>query len=352
MPDAFMHARIADSRTGASTLTGKPLDPVDDEEPIAQFRRDVEQSGTDRLETDEADALSALLREQEAVYQESLIEARPQEDPRNRTGAAIRQAVRSQLLRQSAVARKLARLDAANVQKFHTVIHHPGHGGPRLPEGPRIDPVVAPDDTPAFDRREPPYDFPEASSPHAGLSFDHSFAVHQWGVVGHDVEFVHDQEYDDLIRPDFGYAVTDAHVGIRYRMPEAGRLDLTLVVHNLSSHVRYEIRDKLGPSRSYLDIEDRFFVRVSGPSGLHTDGVIPLDETIQTSDDRTGTVTDIAQGQRYVLNVRTGTGFAQGEEVNVLLASQLRIASTARLMRNRVSATVSWYLEGMYLRVI
>jgi hypothetical protein len=296
--------------------------------------------------------LSAAIRQEKKLYDALVRGGKPKIDP-DRVGRTTRAVIRSQMLKTVPAVRKLVRFNAANVRHLESLLH--GSKGDVFDSDLITLPEAAIGDALEYQAFEAPYHFSEVHEPDGSFEYDGSYAIHRWGVFGNDIHFVHDHDHGDLdlsFSSSLKYAYTSAGVGMNYVMPAQGSLDVTLVVQSLSSEVTFDIDDYVGSSESLFDFENMFFVSLSIPTpGLRHSAYV-IDETIYSDGDaKSGALSTLQPGQRFVLTFRTEDLFEQNTNVEILLTSFVRVWSSAFLMRNSVRATLNWHLEKVLLKV-
>jgi hypothetical protein len=301
----------------------------------------------------DAEQLSAAMGEEQKLF-DTIVDGRKRRAAPDLVGPAAGRVIRNQMVKRVPAARKIARLNATNIQHLHGILHH--HGGATFDPDIVIQPVAAIEDSIDFQEFEAPYDFSEAQSPDdPDFDFESSYAVHQWGIFGNDIEFSHSHGHGDIFSGTSSkYAYTFSGVGLNYTLPASGRLNVTLVIRSLSSDIRFDMDERVGPSDGFFNLENMFFVTVSAgdPLGVHDSASVFNESRRFTGDDISGELVVLQPAQRFILSFTTEATFAQNESVAIMVVSWLRALSYAFLIRNRISALVNWHLEKVYVAVV
>lgn len=302
------------------------------------------------LTKEEAEQLSAAVQEEQKVL-DSIVDGNKPRAARDLVAAAARRVVRNQLVRLVPAARKIARLNAEHIAQLYGVLHH--HAGATFDPDIVIHGEAAIDVTFDFQQFEPPYDFSEVPLPKdPDLDFDGSYAVHRWGIFGNDIDFSLSQSsFFSGAKSKLAFAV--ASLGLNCTVPTAGRLHVTLVIRSLSSDVRFDMEERTGPSDGLVTLENTLFVKVDGASSGHLESTTVFDESRRfDGDDISGALAVIPQGKQFIVTFTTDATFAQNETVAITAATFLRAFSHAFLITNRISATLNWHLEKVFVRVV
>ena len=298
----------------------------------------------------ELNELSAAVRQEEDLF-EKVVGGRPRREAPDLVGPAARRAIRNRLLARVPAARKIARLNAEHIAQLYGVLQH--HAGAIFDPDIVIHGDLAIDVSFDFQEFAAPYDFSDVATPKdPDLEFDGSYAVHQWGIFGNDIEFRHSNSSITSGGTN-KLAFTDASVGLNCTVPASGRLVITLVIRSLSSDVRFDMEERIGPTDGTVGLENTIFTRVAGTTSGHLEATTIFDETRRfTGDDISGPLAVIPQGKQFIVTFTTGESFAQNEQVAITVASFLRAASHAFRITNRISATLNWHLEKVFVRVV
>jgi len=297
----------------------------------------------------DAEQLSAAIQQEQKLL-DTIVDGSQPRASRDLVGAAARRVVRNQLVTLVPAARKIARLNAENIAQVYGVLRH--HAGGVFDPDIVIQPEGAIDVSFDFQEFTPPYDFSEVPAPKdPDLDFDGSYAVHQWGIFGNDIEFSlsHSSVFAGA-KNKLAFAV--ASVGLNCTVPTSGRLVITLVIRSLSSDVRFDMDERTGPSDGLIELENTIFVRVAGNTSGHLESTTIFDESRRfTGDDISGVLAVIPQGKQFIVTFTTSESFVQNETVAITVATFLRAFSHAFLITNRISATLNWHLEKVFVRV-
>jgi hypothetical protein len=300
----------------------------------------------------DAEELSAAIQREQKLL-DTIVDGKTPRGASKLVGAAARRVVRNQLITRVPAARKIAGLNAAHIAQLYGVLQ--AHGAGTFDPDILTQPGVAIDVSSDFQQFQAPYDFSDVPKPKdPDLDFDGSYAVHQWGVFGNDIEFSLNHGHGDIFSgAKQKVAFADANVGFNCTVPAGGRLGVTLLIRSLSSDVRFDMEETWGPSDGLLSLENTFFVKVTGASSGHLHSVTVFDESRRFSgDDISGALVVIPQGKLFTVSFTTEATFAQDERVAILADSQLRAASQAFLIRNKISALLNWHLEKAFVGVV
>jgi hypothetical protein len=300
----------------------------------------------------DAEQLSAAMGEEQKLF-DTIVDGRKRRAAPDLVGPAARRVIRNQMVKLVPAARKIARLNATNIQHLHGILHH--HGGGTFDPDIVLQPVAAIEDSIDFQEFEAPYDFSEVQAPDdPDFDFESSYAIHQWGIFGNEIEFSHSHGHGDIFSGTSNkYAYTFSGVGLNYTLPASGRVNVTLVIRSLSSDIRFDMDERFGPSDGFFNLENMFFVRVSGDLSEHPHGVSIFNESRRfTGDDISGELVVLQPEKKFIVSFTTEATFAQNESVAIVVVSWLRALSYAFLIRNRISALVNWHLEKVYVAVV
>jgi hypothetical protein len=352
MSDTLKTPKAPKTNGASNSIDRKITDQkVDEERKLLQkFQNDLELKTKLSFSKEDMSELVSAIAEQKKLFDATFSRRKERYDREEKSSNVAKKIAQDLLLRNVPAARKIVKLNTTNINQLDKLFHGFDNGRFNSDHLHNLEVAIA--DLLDYEEFHAPYDFSEINAGDENFEFDGSYAIPDWGIFGNDVTFEHEHDYGDIdlsFESSRKYAFTTTGIGKIYKMPKAGLLDLTLVVRNLSNDINYDIDDYFGPSNSYLDMENIFFVSVRGQSGGHLHSVYLIDETRSSNG---GSITTIPQGQLYTLNFRTADSFVQGEDIKILLASYLRILSYAYLVRNRVNATINWHLEKIYVKVV
>ncbi len=316
---------------------------------LSELQKDFAMKVQARIGAEEMKKLADAIKKEESLFELSFAGVPNRPSLTDLTSAA-RLASKQQLSRTLKSARMIRQLNLSHITELHNSITHP-----RIFDGIfNTDLEVATDDFIEYDEYEPPLDFKDVAAD-SNYNYDGSYAIHQWGIFGNDVDFSHSHSHGDVLDDDASqkYAFTHAGVGKNYTMPRNGALAISMVVRNLSNAIRYSISDHLGPSDAYFDLENILFASIEAPNGGHLHATHVIDQTIRSDgDDKSGKINCIQQGSQLIINFQTDDQFAQGDNIRILITSYLRAVTHVYLMRTDVTATVNWRLEKLYVRIV
>jgi hypothetical protein len=346
--------RMSDTRDSNTTIIAKALEPrmQRDKKLLHELYAAFDANRKAMLTQADAEQLSEAIRQEQKLF-DTIVGGRKRSAAPDLVGPAARRAIRDQLARVVPAARKMARLNAANIAQLHGVLQH--HGGATFDPDVVVLPEAAIDVSFDFDQFEAPYHFSEVQTPEdPDLDFDGSYAVHRWGIFGNDIELSHSHGHGDILSGASNkLAFTFAGVGLNYTVPASGRLHVTLVIRSLSSDVRFDMEERFGSTDGLITLENTFFVRVSGAPSGHLHSATVFDESRRfTGSDISGQLVVLEQAQQFIVTFTTDATFAQNESVAIMVASFVRAFSHAFLIRNRISATLNWHLEKVFVRVV
>jgi hypothetical protein len=298
----------------------------------------------------DAEQLSAAIRQEQKQF-DAFVGGRKRRAAPDLVGPAARRVIRNQLLELVPAARKIARVNAEHIAQLYGVLQH--HGGATF--DPDIVIHGAIDVSFDFQQFVAPYHFSEVQTPEdPDLAFDGSYAVHQWGIFGNDIELRHGHDHGDILSGASNkVAFTFASVGLNCTVPASGRLRVTLVIRSLSSDVRFDMEEHFGTTDGLISLENTFFIRVTGDSSGHLHAATVFDESRRfTGDDISGQLVVLQQAQQFIVTFVTDATFAANENVAISVASFIRAFSHAFLITNRISATLNWHLEKVFVTVV
>jgi len=343
---------MADARDRNTTSIAKAVEPriQRDRKLLQELSATLDARMKATITKAELEQLSAAIQEEQKLL-DAFVEGRTRPGTPDLAGPAALRAIRSKLIKRVPAAGKIATLHADHIaQTYGTLLHHSfGAFDPDIVHFPDVAIATFFD----FQEFEAPYDFSDVATPKdPDLEFDGSYAVHQWGIFGNDIELRHSNS-SITSGGTSKLAFTDASVGLNCTVPTSGRLVITLILRSLSSDIRFDMDERIGPTDGTVALENTIFVRVKGAQSGHLEATTIFDETRRFSgDDISGPLAVIPQGRQFIVTFTTAEAFAQNETVAITVASFLRAASFAFRITNRISALLNWHLEKVFVRVL
>jgi hypothetical protein len=205
-----------------------------------------------------------------------------------------------------------------------------------------------------YDVFEPPYVL-QHSELNVGDKFeqDDSFPWADWGTLGTYVRFSNNHSWTDISGGSSKYGYNIVSLGLNYKMPKHGSLQVTAVLKALDHRVAYKLSDNFGPSDSVVNVSHIVFFPVK--SGTETKGfhsISLLDERKSSDGDNvSGTWSAVTLGTPIIVNFTTGH-VHEGEDLQITVDSWFRIASSATCMKTQLSTALLLKVEKIYLRVV
>jgi hypothetical protein len=267
-------------------------------------------------------------------------------------GMAMRKEIRKNAVKMFPEVKELLRL---NTQQNDVLLDalHAGHVTNLVDQGLLADPELVISDY-DYDEFEPPYPLMEEEINVDGdFDQDGSFSWADWGTLSHYVRFKVNHGIWDSSWDAYKYASTHVGLGINYRMPKHGALDITIVLKNFDNHVTYAVTDNFGFSDANFDLENMIFIPVSsGGVRKYLHAVSMIHERRNTSGNNiSDSIRPLATNSPFIINFRTDH-IHEGEDIQVMVASWLRIYSRVNQMKTDISVSLLWKVDKIYLRVV
>lgn len=318
-----------------------------DKELLDKWRRACAETSANSTTKEDIAHLAAEIKKHEQLYDS--IGDRGFDTSQSSVGRTAKRIVRDRLLKTVPAARKIERVNAANIAQLHDILH-PSNRVRDIAIADELE--IGLPDASDYQEVEAPFDFSKVyDSTERSFDYDGSYAIHDWGVMGHDVDYRHSTDLWSGGSADKS-AEAGAGVGFFYRMPADGLLNLTLVVRALSNDITFSISDNWGPSDSYLDFRNYFYSSIDSESGHRSVSKSFVERTVRSGGDgKSGSITGPHPGQRFTINYTTNARLAQNENVKIRLSSHILVISYAYLMDIKLHASLNWHLEKVLLRV-
>lgn len=265
---------------------------------------------------------------------------------------AMRKEIRKQSVRKFPGLLELSRLNAERAEQLGGVLH-PGHGSTTHDAGLLADPELVIGDI-DYDEFEPPYEL-QHSELNVGNNFalDDSFPWADWGTLGNYVRFSHDHSWTDFSGGTSRYGYNIVELGVNYRMPTHGALDVTIVLKALDHRVNFQISDNFGTSGASCDVSHMLFFPVkSGGTTKYLHSISLLEARREShGDNKSGPLSTVSLNTPIIVNFRTDH-IHENEDLQIMVASWFRIDSGVLCMKTEIVAASLLKVEKMYLRVV
>jgi len=208
------------------------------------------------------EAMSYLQKEKK-TYDSYIARLDMEAEHRKTVGARLRKEIAQNALKKFPGLNEITRLSYQNITQLHDALHP----GPSKTAGvfdrDLLDLGVLLPDLFEYEVFEAPYALSDAYN--VGVEFDEDFSSpwKDWGTLHHNVKFSVHHSWTDFSGSAYKYANNSVAVGVNYRMPERGELEITVVLKNIDNLVDIKIADNFGPSGASLDISNMIFIPVS-----------------------------------------------------------------------------------------
>ena len=185
------------------------------------------------------------------------------------------------------------------------------------------------------------------------IIYNGSFIIPSWGVMANDFTFLNNHR---SWLESFGFMQRNniAMLGIRYRMPKTGSLNVSAVVQNLSNSVTLSIADNFGFSKAEIEATHRLYVIIVRPHGALFDFHYQVTVRAQLTsggDEVSDSISELQTTVPYTLSFRSPEVFNEGDELSILIGTDVHVFSYLEHMRSRIDATFAWLLKAMYVSV-
>jgi hypothetical protein len=201
-----------------------------------------------------------------------------------------------------------------------------------------------------------PFEANQPSVPHEiddYIIYNGSFVIPAWGVMGNDFTFRH--SHSSWLHPSsFQQRSNIALLGINYRMPRTGRLNVSAVAQNLSNSLTLALTDNFGFSKGDVDATQSLYIIIVRPRGALFD-LAYLDtvqeQLISGGDDVSHSVSNLQTTVPYTVNFSSSEAYNEGDELPILIGTNVHVGSYLEFMNSRIDATFVWLLKAIYVSV-
>ena len=193
--------------------------------------------------------------------------------------------------------------------------------------------------------------------PDRNVRSDQSFAFPDRGYVVNNFVFKQDEDTPviiglyGLIRAET--ASNQTSCGIRYTLPESGRLQISGTFQNYESGLRCSIEDRFGFSSATLDARVELFVALVRPWGVtYLPTTLFQHRLTSGGDNKSYVMPHLDTSQPYTVYATSPETFSAGDSVQIMVGSAVNIAGTADDMVNEVHVYFQWRLDKITVEVI
>ena len=267
------------------------------------------------------------------------------------TKTQLRKEIAKNALKKFPGLKEITRLNSQNIAHLHNALH-PGATGD-FDSGLIADPEVVLPDVSDFDVFEPPYELWEADNVGQDFDEDTSLPWADWGTLHHVVQYSDDHSWTDSQGRSQKYAHNSVAVGVNYRMPKHGALDITLVLTNFENQIDYSITDNFFTSNASVVIENYMLIPISSGGNLiytHTRHMI-FESEKSYGENKSGLIHPVPTNTPRIINFRTDH-IHGGVDVQIMIASWLAISSNLYRMKAKINATLLWKVDKIYAMVV
>jgi hypothetical protein len=265
---------------------------------------------------------------------------------------AINKDIRRKALKKFSALMDLAKLNAEYSYELQNTLH-PGPHTPTHNTGLLADPEMVIREL-EYDEFEPPFEL-QHSAINVGNDFaeDDSFPWADWGTLHTYVRFSHNHSWTEISGGTSKYGYNSVNLGLNYKMPRHGALNVTVVLKAFDHAVDLKISDNWGPSDAVIDVSHMLFFPVkSGAETKYLHSISLVDERKSSDGDNVlGPMGAVALNTPIIVNFTTGH-IHEGEDLQITVASWFRIASTVTCMKTELWMASLLKVEKIYLRVI
>jgi hypothetical protein len=187
------------------------------------------------------------------------------------------------------------------------------------------------------------------------ITYNNSFVIPSWGVMANDFTFRHNHS-SWLKRFDYRQRENLAVLGIKYKMPKTGFVNVSAVLRNMSNSIVMSITDNFGFSMADIDARHSLYVIIVRPPGsaalfdFHYQVTIDAG-LLSDGDDVSDSIAPLQTTVPYTLNFSTPEMFNEGDELSILIGTQVFVDSYLEFMKSTIDATLAWNLKAMYVSV-
>jgi hypothetical protein len=192
------------------------------------------------------------------------------------------------------------------------------------------------------------------------ITYNASFVIPSWGVMANDFTFRHN--HSSWVGPGFTYMPSDyiqrentVVLGVKYKMPKTGFLNVSAVLQNMSNNIAMSIGDNFGFSKAEIDATHRLYVIIVRPPGsalfdFHYQVTIQA-KLLSDGDDVSDSISELQTTVPYTLNFRSAEVFNEGDQLSILIGTDVFVDSYLEFMKSTIDATLAWHLKAMYVSV-
>lgn len=307
----------------------------------------------DILKTLDINGAKAYLEEEKRSFNSFIDQFGQNADRLDTVKAALKKEINKHTLKKFPEFKEIIKLNAQHMNHLHNALHSDNILSD-IDRGlvPDLEVVIFDDDYVVL---YPPYELQEADL-NVGGDFDQddSFPWADWGTLTNYVRYSHEHSWTEMSTHSHKYAHSSVGLGVNYKMPKHGSLDITVVLKNLDNQVAYAFTDNTGPSYAKFVIENTFFIPVSsGGTQLYLHSATMFDESKRTEGGNTPSqsIFPVTTDAPFIINFRTDH-IHEGEDLRIMIASWLRVYSTSFRMRIDMIASLLWKVEKIYLKVV
>ena len=193
--------------------------------------------------------------------------------------------------------------------------------------------------------------------PHGLMVDDLSFARPTSGELVNKFTFDHDEDTPAIlglygfIRPEPASSL--ASLGVTFTLPRAGRLQIGAALRSLYNQITFSVEDNFGFSSANLTVRLELFVDVLRPGQvIHIPRTLLTYGLVSRGSDLSYTMSGLDNTLPYVLNAITDERMDAGDQVQVVVGSEVHVESELDDMESHVDATVWWYLQKVTVTVV
>lgn len=324
----------------------------DEKKLIDAINKDFNKKREEIYKNPEIEKAWSYLKKQNKLYDSFIDKFGKKAERLDKVETSLKNDIKKQTLEKFLEFKKLIRLNKQNINYLQDALH-PGHSTDVFDRGLIADGEFAVSPDYDYNVFEPPY---EQLRPNETGDFDvdNSFSWPDWGTLITTVRFKLDDSWTNFSSSD-KYSSNEVHLGVKYRMPRHGSLDVTVVIINVDNYFNYSLDDNWGSSYSCIDISNMIFVDVlSGGRLIYRDAATTVNLPLESDgeeDDKSGPFDPIAKNARILINFST-EHIHEGEDVEILVASWFRIYGMLNNMKAEIFTNLVWKVDKIYVRVL
>jgi hypothetical protein len=115
------------------------------------------------------------------------------------------------------------------------------------------------------------------------------------------------------------------------------------------------IGDNFGFSKAEIDATHRLYVIIVRPPGsalfdFHYQVTIQA-KLLSDGDDVSDSISELQTTVPYTLNFRSAEMFNEGDQLSILIGTDVFVDSYLEFMKSTIDATLAWHLKAMYVSV-